>query len=145
MPRRGRSSPSPSRSHNLPARTAPAPPPAPVQAAPAAPAPSQGPGLFGQMAATAGGVAVGSAIGHTVGHAVTGMFSGDGSSEPAPAPQQQAVPQQQYGQPQSTEASGPCAWEIKQFLQCASTQSDLTLCQGFNEAIQQCKIRNNVA
>lgn len=59
----------------LPARTAPAPPPAPVQAAPTAPAPSQGPGLFGQMAATAGGVAIGSAIGHTVGHAVTGMLT----------------------------------------------------------------------
>ncbi|KAF7282534.1 coiled-coil-helix-coiled-coil-helix domain containing 2 [Rhynchophorus ferrugineus] len=141
MPRRGRSSPSPSRTTTLPARAAPAPPPpAPVQAAPA---PSQGPGLFGQMAATAGGVAVGSAIGHTVGHAVTGLFSG-GSSEPAPAPQQQAAPVQQYGQPQPNEPTGPCAWEIKQFLQCASTQSDLTLCQGFNEAIQQCKIRNNI-
>lgn len=57
-------------SSNLPARTQPAPPPAPVQAAPPQP---QQPGLFGQMAATAGGVAVGSAIGHTVGHAVTGL------------------------------------------------------------------------
>lgn len=63
------------RSSNLPAR-APAPP-APVHAAPPAPAPSQGPGLFGQMAATAGGVAVGSAIGHTVGHAVTGRLYRD--------------------------------------------------------------------
>ncbi|XP_019877027.1 coiled-coil-helix-coiled-coil-helix domain-containing protein 10, mitochondrial isoform X1 [Aethina tumida] len=129
---------------NLPARApAPAPAPAPVQAAPA---PSQGPGLFGQMAATAGGVAVGSAIGHTVGAAVTGMFSG-GSSEPAPAPVQQQAPQQQYAQAGAgqNEPAGPCAWEIKQFLQCASTQSDLTLCQGFNEAIQQCKIKYNVA
>lgn len=56
---------------NLPARTHQAPPPpAPVQAAPPQP---QQPGLFGQMAATAGGVAIGSAIGHTVGHAVTGL------------------------------------------------------------------------
>lgn len=30
------------------------------------------PGLFGQMAATAGGVAVGSAVGHTLGAALTG-------------------------------------------------------------------------
>ncbi|CAH1129290.1 unnamed protein product [Ceutorhynchus assimilis] len=143
MARRGRSAPAPR--SNLPARTAPAPPPAPVQAAPAAPAPSQGPGLFGQMAATAGGVAVGSAIGHTVGHAMTGLFSG-GSSEAAPAPQQQAAApvQQQYGA-QPNEPAGPCSWEIKQFLQCASTQSDLTLCQGFNEAIQQCKINHNLA
>jgi hypothetical protein len=66
------------------------------------------------------------------------MFGG-GSSEPAPA--QEAVPAQQgsYG----AEPTGPCAWEIKQFLQCAQTQPDLTLCQGFNEAIQQCKIRNS--
>ncbi|XP_057654611.1 coiled-coil-helix-coiled-coil-helix domain-containing protein 10, mitochondrial [Diorhabda carinulata] len=143
MPRRGRSAPAPSR--NLPAR-APAPaPPAHVQPPPAT---SQGPGLFGQMAATAGGVAVGSAIGHTVGHAVTGMFSGGGSSE---APAQQAPPQQlqqpqQYGRgAASLDTDGPCGWEIKQFLECAATQSDLSLCQGFNEAIQQCKIRNNLS
>ncbi|XP_018570797.1 coiled-coil-helix-coiled-coil-helix domain-containing protein 2 [Anoplophora glabripennis] len=146
MPRRGRSSPSPSRSHtNLPARTAPPSPPA--AAPPAAAAPSQGPGLFGQMAATAGGVAVGSAIGHTVGHAMTGLFSGGSSEAPAQsaaAPEQQ-YSQQAYSQQQSTEPTGPCAWEIKQFLECAATQPDLTLCQGFNEAIQQCKIRNHLA
>lgn len=145
MPRRGRSAPAPSR--NLPAR-APAPaPPAHVQTAPA---PSQGPGLFGQMAATAGGVAVGSAIGHTVGHAVTGLFSGGGSSEApvqqAPPQQLQQQPPQQYGYRASPlENDGPCGWEIKQFLECAATQSDLSLCQGFNEAMQQCKIRNNLA
>ncbi|XP_064213405.1 coiled-coil-helix-coiled-coil-helix domain-containing protein 10, mitochondrial isoform X1 [Tribolium castaneum] len=125
-------------STSVPARTqpsAPAPAPAPAQTAP------QQPGLFGQMAATAGGVAVGSAIGHTIGAGLTGMFGGGGSSEAAPAPQQQQAAPQQSG---SAEPTGPCAWEIKQFLQCASTQSDLTLCQGFNEAIQQCKIRNGV-
>lgn len=148
MPRRGRSaSPSPRAAPTprttLPARTA--PPPAHVQAAPT-PAPSQGPGLMGQMAATAGGVAIGSAVGHTMGHALTGMFSG-GGSEAAAAPQQQAAaaPAQQYGQSQPNEPNGPCAWEIKQFLQCASTQSDLTLCAGFNEAIQQCKVQHNLA
>ncbi|XP_044253005.1 coiled-coil-helix-coiled-coil-helix domain-containing protein 10, mitochondrial-like isoform X2 [Tribolium madens] len=135
MPRRGRSA-SPSPRSSVPARTQPSTPaqtPPPAQTAP------QQPGLFGQMAATAGGVAVGSAVGHTMGAALTGMFGG-GSSESAPAPQQQAAPQQNS----SAEPTGPCAWEIKQFLQCASTQSDLTLCQGFNEAIQQCKIRNGV-
>jgi hypothetical protein len=58
-----------------------APPPPPPRALarppPAAPAPvaaPQGrqPGLFGQMAATAGGVAIGSAVGHTIGAAMTG-------------------------------------------------------------------------
>lgn len=32
------------------------------------------PGLFAQMAATAGGVAVGSAVGHTIGAAMTGTM-----------------------------------------------------------------------
>ncbi|KAH1015965.1 hypothetical protein HUJ04_007264 [Dendroctonus ponderosae] len=135
MARRGRTAPTRS---NVPARR-PSPPRAPAPAPPAAAAPSQGPGLFGQMAATAGGVAIGSAVGHTIGHAVTGMFSG-GSSEAAAPAAAQAAPV--AGQSQAGEPSGPCAWEIKQFLQCASTQSDLTLCQGFNEAIQQCKINN---
>lgn len=161
MPRRGRSAPTPRAAPSMP-RSAPAPQrapamaaapqrspavasPAPTQvAAPAAAAPQQ-PGLFAQMAATAGGVAIGSAIGHTVGHAVTGMFSGGGSDN-APAPAQAApAPQaiQSHGA-QNVDETGPCGWEIKQFLQCASNQSDLTLCQGFNEAMQQCKVRNNM-
>lgn len=117
--------------------------PAAVSAPAAAP---QGPSLMGQMAATAGGVAIGSAVGHTIGHAMTGMFSGGSNDAP-----EQAAPasQQQYGAPvqQGTGAAdqGPCSWEIQQFIQCAQGQSDLTLCEGFNEAIRQCKSRNNVA
>ncbi|XP_033207706.1 coiled-coil-helix-coiled-coil-helix domain-containing protein 2 [Belonocnema kinseyi] len=123
--------------------------PVPAQAAPSAPmmAPQQqGPGLMGQMAATAGGVAIGSAVGHTIGHAMTGMFSG-GSSEAAAAPvAAAAAPQQQYAPQQSAQsgAGGACAWEIKQFLQCAEQQSDITLCQGFNEALRQCKMSNGM-
>lgn len=105
----------------------------------------QQPGLFAQMAATAGGVAIGSAIGHTVGHAVTGMFSGGGSSEAeqtpaAAAPMQQ--PQQMGAYP--NEPQGPCAWEVKQFLQCAQGQADLSLCEGFNEALRQCKASHSM-
>ncbi|PWY82253.1 hypothetical protein BO70DRAFT_362174 [Aspergillus heteromorphus CBS 117.55] len=60
----------------------------PAAAAPAAAAaPSQGPGLFGQMASTAAGVAVGSSIGHAIG----GMFfGGGGGSSSAPAEPQAA-------------------------------------------------------
>jgi hypothetical protein len=78
--------------------------------------------------------------GHTVGHALTGMFSGGGGSNEveqsgaAPASQQQG-----FYEAQRQEPTGPCAWEIKQFLQCAQGQSDLTLCEGFNEALRQCK------
>lgn len=87
------------------------------------------------------GVAVGSAVGHTLGHAMTGMFGGGSSSEaaaPAAAPAA-ADPYQQSQQQQ--EPTGPCAWEIKQFIQCAQGQADLTLCEGFNEALRQCKTR----
>ncbi|KAK5973832.1 CHCH domain-containing protein C22orf16 mitochondrial [Trichostrongylus colubriformis] len=56
-----RSAPPPAPMSSMPARTS-----APMGAAPpmgaAAGAPSQGPGLMGQMAATAGGVAIGSAV-----------------------------------------------------------------------------------
>ncbi|XP_073833473.1 coiled-coil-helix-coiled-coil-helix domain containing 2 [Musca autumnalis] len=145
-----RSAPSHAPSQNVPARAAPpAQPPAPVQAAPTAvgaPAPQQ-PSMFQQMAATAGGVAVGSAVGHAVGHGLTSLFSGSGDKEAAaPAPAAAAPAQQQYygGAAQPNEPQGPCSWEIKQFLQCAQGQSDLTLCEGFNEALRQCKAQHHI-
>ena len=101
------------------------------------------------MAVTAGGVAVGSAVGHVAGHALTGMFSG-GSNNGQQQQQQQMEPAQSqqgsyYGnQQQPNEPTGPCAWEIKQFIQCAQNQGDLTLCEGFNEALRQCKMSNGV-
>merc|ERR1712142_1024883 len=106
-----------------------------------------------QMAATAGGVAVGSAVGHVAGHALTGAFSGGSNSqEAAPAAAAAAPPPQQYGQQQPmygqqqqpNEPTGPCAWEVKQFIQCAQGQSDITLCEGFNEALRQCKQANQM-
>lgn len=93
---------------------------------------------MGQMAATAGGVAIGSAVGHTIGHAMTGLFSG-GSNEAAPAP---APGVAQQSAPASVPA-GACSWEVKQFLECAQNQSDLSLCEGFNEALRQCKVANS--
>jgi len=145
MGRRGGGGRSPSPSRRMPARpvysspparVAPAQPPAPIAAAP------QQPSLMGQMAATAGGVAIGSAIGHTVGHAMTGMFSGGGSGNDAPAVQGQAPAA--GGRQEAATSGGPCAWEIQQFLQCSQQQDDLTLCSGFNEAIRQCKETNRL-
>merc|ERR1719225_442801 len=97
--------------------------------------------MFKQMAATAGGVAVGSAVGHVVGSALTGGMGGGGGGQQEQLQQQQpAYPQQpQYGLPQPQEPQGACAWEIKSFIQCAQQQSDLSLCEGFNEALRQCK------
>nr|CAD7606395.1 unnamed protein product [Timema genevievae] len=133
----------------VPARTATTHAPmqqqAPPASVPAMAAPqAQQPSMFKQMAATAGGVAVGSAVGHTLGHGLTSMFGGGGSNEaqPAAAPQSQ---DQGYGQQQQSQSnSGPCGFEIQQFLQCAQGQHDLTLCDGFNEALRQCKISNNL-
>merc|ERR1712004_509967 len=53
---------------------------------------------------------------------------------PAPAPLAPAAG--------PSEPTGPCAWEIKQFLQCSQAQYDITLCEGFNEALKECKQRN---
>ncbi|CAB4068566.1 CHCHD2 [Lepeophtheirus salmonis] len=129
------SPPPPPPSRNVPmAAPASAPMSAPMAAQP------QQPSMFKQMAATAGGVAVGSTIGHVAGSAITGAFSGSGSSSDtqaaAPPPAQQSY---QPNQAQPNEPTGPCAWEIKQFIQCAQGQSDITLCEGFNEALRQCK------
>merc|ERR1719348_2870474 len=90
----------------------------------------QQPSLFKQMAATAGGVAVGSAVGHVAGSALTGMFSGGGSSDVQQQQQQPPPPQYaqqpQFGQQQQQQQDqGPCAWEVKNFIQCAQNQSDI--------------------
>uniref|UniRef100_A0A3Q3GVE3 Coiled-coil-helix-coiled-coil-helix domain containing 2 n=1 Tax=Labrus bergylta TaxID=56723 RepID=A0A3Q3GVE3_9LABR len=148
------------------ARAAPPPSyaPAPVHAPPSAVGPPAAaprqPGMFAQMATTAAGVAVGSAVGHTIGHAMTGGFGG-GSSEPAKPdvtyqepyqgqaqPMYQQQPQSMYQQPQSMyqqeapQQQQACSYELKQFIDCAQTQSDFKLCEGFSEVLKQCKFAN---
>merc|ERR1711996_7812 len=143
MPRGGRARPP------APAPAAPAPAPAPVaHAAPApaashvpavAPAPPpmmaqpQQPSMMQQMAVTAGGVAIGNVAGTALTNAI---FGSSNDSTPAaqaapavPAPVAPApVPQQQ-----------PCALELQDFIKCTQTQSDVTLCSGFNEILKECK------
>lgn len=73
------------------------------------------------------------------------MFSGGGSeAQPAQAAAPAAPAAQYQAAPGAQEPTGPCAWEIKQFLSCAQGQSDLTLCEGFNEALRQCKQSNRM-
>ncbi|KAL1892789.1 hypothetical protein Sste5346_006872 [Sporothrix stenoceras] len=117
-----------------------APPPA-AAAAPGAAAPSQGPGLFGQMASTAAGVAIGS----TVGHAVSGMLFGGGSSSseaPAAAPQA-AAPQQQYGAPSSAQQENwgnNCAGATQQFTTCMDENSgNMQICGWYLEQLKACQ------
>ncbi|KYQ46576.1 Coiled-coil-helix-coiled-coil-helix domain-containing protein 2, mitochondrial [Trachymyrmex zeteki] len=138
MPRRGRAAAPPPRTVRPSSPVAaPAPSRVPAHAPPASPmvAQPQQPSLMGQMAATAGGVA----IGHTLGHAVTGLFSG-GSEAATPAAAE--IPQPAAQNIPAAPAAGACSWEVKQFLECAQTH-DLSLCEGFNEALRQCKIANS--
>jgi coiled-coil-helix-coiled-coil-helix domain-containing protein 2 len=76
------------------------------------------------------------------GNAISGMMGGGSSDHAAPAAAApaQAAPAP-YGAPQQSQ--GPCSWEVSQFLQCAQNQHDLTLCDGFNEALRQCKTSNS--
>lgn len=138
-PARARAAPAPA-----PAKAAAAPPtqPVPTQQHPPAPmmAQPQQPGMFAQMATTAAGVAVGSAVGHTLGHAMTGAFSGGGSE--AAAPEAPAAPMQQGQQPQ---LSGACQYELKQFLECAQNQHDISLCEGFNQVLKECRLQHGVS
>ncbi|KAK4472346.1 hypothetical protein MN116_003607 [Schistosoma mekongi] len=104
MPRRGGS---PSRLSSRPHASLPARAPQAAVAHP--PAQPRQPGLMGQMAATAGGVAVG----HVVGNAITGAFSGGGGSSPAPS-SATAAPSDQY--------QSPCQFQVDELIKCAQTQ-----------------------
>ncbi|XP_051960773.1 coiled-coil-helix-coiled-coil-helix domain-containing protein 10, mitochondrial [Xyrauchen texanus] len=134
---RSRTSPAPASAPAPSYAPAPAPPP-PMAVAPVQP---KQPGLMAQMATTAAGMAVGSAVGHVMGSAITGAFSGGSSSSEAPKP----APTYQEPSRLPTSQSGPCLFEVRQFLDCATTQADLSLCEGFNEALKQCKLSHGVS
>ena len=81
------------------------------------------------------------------GHAVSGaLFGGHGGGSEQPAYQQDAAaaPYQDYNQPMGGQQQhqSPCQFELQQFVECAQNQKDITLCQGFNEALRQCKLAN---
>ncbi|EGZ78421.1 hypothetical protein NEUTE2DRAFT_154832 [Neurospora tetrasperma FGSC 2509] len=112
-----------------------APPAAAPHAPPAAAAPvSQGPGLFGQMASTAAGVAIGSSIGHAIG----GMFSGGGSSA---APEAAAAPvQAQAAAAQNSSWGNNCSEATKSFTQCMDQhQGNMQICGWYLEQLKACQ------
>ncbi|XP_034662203.1 coiled-coil-helix-coiled-coil-helix domain-containing protein 10, mitochondrial-like [Drosophila subobscura] len=103
--------------------------------------------LFKDMAATAAGVAAGSAVGHVVGAGITSLFGGGGgNSVPAIQPAEQAAPPVAVQAQRTSELvdDAPCAYELRQFLKCTEENSDLTACQGFNEAMKECRRRYNI-
>ncbi|KAK1783823.1 hypothetical protein QBC45DRAFT_447361 [Copromyces sp. CBS 386.78] len=111
-----------------------APPTAAPHAPPAAAAPavSQGPGLFGQMASTAAGVAIGSSIGHAIG----GMFSGGGSSEQAAV----APVQAQAAAAQNSSWGNNCSEATKSFTQCMDQQQgNMQICGWYLEQLKACQ------
>lgn len=87
------------------------------------------PGLFGQMASTAAGVAVGS----TVGHGISNMLFG-GSSAPAEQAGQepQAYGQQAYSQQQQN-LGVSCEQQSKDFIKCLeSSKFPPLICASFD-------------
>jgi len=140
MPRQSRSRPTarpaaPAPQQSRGAHTAAAPPPqrsgVPQQHAPGAPVPagaSGGPGMLGQMAATAGSVAIGS----TIGHGLSSMLFG-GSSAPAPVEAAAPVPQQNFqGQGIS------CDVQAKDFTKCLEA-ADMASCSWYLEQLKACQ------
>ncbi|EPQ26406.1 uncharacterized protein PFL1_06054 [Pseudozyma flocculosa PF-1] len=120
-----------------------APPPAaaqphaaPQQHAAAPAAQSAGPGLFGQMASTAAGVAVGS----TVGHGLSNMLFG-GRSEPAAeatqAPQPAFDQSQAYSQQQN--AGVNCEVQSRDFIKCLESTNDMNSCSYYLEQLKACQ------
>jgi hypothetical protein len=89
---------------------------------------SQGPGLFGQMASTAAGVAIGSSVGHAIG----GLFGG--SSEPAAPVQAQAAPQEQSWNQNN------CAGVAQNFTKCMDDNNgNMQICNWYLEQLKACQ------
>lgn len=138
MPRQRRSAPA-QRTQTRSAHTASA---APYQSAPAASRPvqqsQQGPGLFGQMASTAAGVAVGSTVGHTLGAGITSMFGGSSSAAPVEHDQQQlaqAGQQQQYQQ-----QARHCDADARNFTRCLEENSgNMQTCEYYLQQLKACQ------
>ncbi|KAL2269547.1 hypothetical protein VTJ83DRAFT_1731 [Remersonia thermophila] len=119
-----------------PPASAPSTPNLSAPATPQAPVASQGPGLFGQMASTAAGVAVGSTVGHVLGAGITGLFGGSGSSEPAAA-QTNAAPADQ-----NTNRSwgNNCQGATEQFTKCMDEHSgNMQICGWYLEQLKACQ------
>ena len=94
------------------------------------------------MAVTAGGVA----IGNVAGTALTGMIFGSGPAAPAapaPAAQDPVAPAPVAAPVAAAPTPIPeqqlCSMELQDFIRCTQSQSDVTLCQGFNEVLKECK------
>jgi hypothetical protein len=74
---------------------------------------------------------------------MTGGGGGGGAAEVAEAqPAAPAYSQQYAQQPMQQDINNPCGLELRQFMECAQGQSDISLCQGFNEVLRECRLRS---
>ncbi|MCJ1235976.1 hypothetical protein MMC14_003952 [Varicellaria rhodocarpa] len=99
----------------------------------------QGPGLFGQMASTAAGVAVGSSIGHAI-----GGFFGGGSSSTVEAQQQDGTlaSQATEGNFQNNNISRSCEPDAKAFTKCLDENKgeyQMSVCGWYLEQLKACQ------
>ncbi|KAL1837063.1 hypothetical protein VTJ49DRAFT_4315 [Mycothermus thermophilus] len=131
----------PQQQQTRPAATLAAPPtsapstPNPM-ATPQTPAASQGPGLFGQMASTAAGVAVGSTVGHVIGSGIAGLFGGSGSSEPAAAQTNTAAADQNTNRSWGNNCQGA----TEQFTKCLDEHGgNMQICGWYLEQLKACQ------
>ncbi|KAH0543765.1 hypothetical protein FGG08_001947 [Glutinoglossum americanum] len=111
-----------------PATTSRPGPPAQTQAQ------GSGPGLFGQMASTAAGVAVGSSIGHAIG----GFFGGGSSSAPAETQQTNtaATTTQENSYNNNGWGTRSCEADAKQFTKCLDeNQGNMQICGWYLEQL----------
>ncbi|KAM3965318.1 uncharacterized protein ACR2FA_000707 [Aphomia sociella] len=92
--------------------------------------------MFRDAAAVAGGVTVGTTMGHLAGEAISSLFGGGRRRE-------EVVRELPQNYQLGSEPSGPCAYEITQFLQCAANRENLQECEAFNDALRECKRRNS--
>ncbi|XP_050075738.1 hemiasterlin resistant protein 1-like [Anopheles maculipalpis] len=106
--------------------------------------PAPGSGLFSQMAATAGGVAIGSVLGRAIG----GLFEKSSetkeqrSSMDAVEKPKISSADSTPGAPENDDRSvEECNMEIKQFFSCIDKEVDAKVCEGFKEAMKQCKAK----
>ncbi len=105
----------------------------------------QSPGLFGQMASTAAGVAVGSAVGHTIGAGITGLFGGRSQEQPAQAEDRSmqtvaATGTQENSAFQNETEASPCAADAKNLARCLEdANGDYHACDYYLQMLQSCK------
>lgn len=102
------------------------------------------PGLFGQMASTAAGVAVGSTMGHGLSNMLFGGGGGGSSAESIDAQQQQQQQPAQWdqqGQQSSFNGSGvSCEVQSKDFLRCLeATNNNMDSCAFYLDQLKACQ------